>query len=142
MTALARTEYAAEGTRPAQVLFVTWDSDGADPSGLAAAAEVVAGGGQAVFLGHRRQRGVVEAAGFEFREFRLVRRRSTSAASRWTVSSIRRDLAVAMAGTDPTMVIFDEDLLSRAGLSLGCLLGADAPDTPDTPDSPDAPRTD
>ncbi len=127
MTALARVELTADRSRTPHVLFVTWDSDGADPSGLSAAAEVVAGGGRAVFLGHRRQRRAVEEAGFEFREFRLVRRRSATVASRWTSASFRRDLAEAMAGTDPTMVIFDEDLLGRAGLSLGCLLGTTAP---------------
>jgi len=104
------------------MLFVTWDPVGATPTGLQAARDHVAAGGRAVVLGHRSQRPKVEAAGVEFRAFRLVRRlRAGVPCSEWTASGLRRDLAEALTRLRPSMVVLDEELLGEAGIGLGWL---------------------
>ncbi|HYG92884.1 MAG TPA: hypothetical protein VD859_04785 [Nocardioides sp.] len=104
------------------MLFVTWDPIGATPTGLQAARDHVAAGGRAVVLGHRSQRPTVEAAGVEFRSFRLVRRlRAGVPCSEWTATGLRRDLAEALVALRPRMVVLDEELLAEAGIGLGWL---------------------
>lgn len=121
---------------PTVVLYVTWDSAGRAPSVLEAAQAVVAAGGRAVVLGHRRQRPAVEAAGVEFEAFRLTRR-PPQPSSTWTTASLRRDLVDAMLRLRPGLVVLDEELLDQVGLGIDWLAGV--PRRRRTPSRPLAP---
>jgi UDP:flavonoid glycosyltransferase YjiC (YdhE family) len=62
----------------AEILFVTWDGGGNLPPALGLAAELVARGHSARFLGHAQQRRAIEGAGFDFAAYLHARRWSST----------------------------------------------------------------
>ena len=85
------------------ILFVTWDGGGNVPPALAIAKELQGRGASVRFLGHARQRELIEASGFPFEQY--------SAPGSWTATDKRSGL---------------QNVAGFLGVLCGRTLGADA----------------
>ena len=121
------------------ILFVTWDGGGNVPPALAIAKELQRGGASVRFLGHARQRPLIEDAGFPFEQY--------SAPGSWTATdkrsglqnvtgflgvlcgrSLGADTLASIAATPTDVVVVDcllfgvLDTLDRAGVTRAVLV--------------------